>query len=890
MLQDDPAARSGAQRGGSSAWGAAPEDAFIAILNNQGKSNPDLGLPVREHGFAVLVRRPGSLQRLQQRCLDQTWNECLTALYRVETDPVLGTLISAFLADLDKYDATSGPDPSGTAATGPQTEGTFLFDQSRSDWAQLLGKGFLKQAREATWRPGPARRGQVDLDWLTVLLTELDKSLSEGKRLVLFCEVLNSDESDQEWETGLAELVKQLPERVGLVLSGVPRVDPPADNPHYLVLNAVDPLRDEPIAREAYQYLLAALRSDRPSDEDHLALTPYAEALARLVLLPETAPLTIAIHGPWGKGKSSFMRFIEQQLVYWTPSNRLARASLRERLFGALHDTVVAFASRRRLQGRLLVEGLIQQLARWARSRRDRLAAADDGIRKLLESLDAQLAALAVKTAETPTPSREELADLRERIAAPVRRELVRARRHQRRAWQAMTRASQGDVVSVNFNAWRYDDSKQIWAGLASAITKELESALPRWKRLATPLVYAWRSRRAELIAELVLPTVALAAAFGLLLSSAGLRSWVNDQVRSKTAGLGGFVELLPIGGALLVAAWFLAGRIRRVIQPVSERVLEYARRPDYRDQMGYQHLVLDDIRFVHARLRRSRETCKIVVFIDDLDRCSDEKIMEILQAINLVLGESEFFVFLGIDTEMIHRAIRRYYGENGVNHLPENFPQDYLRKIVQLSFHLPPTPDPVRSAFIAQLFSAGARQGANGAAPVQTSGPAVEPGGLTLRWDFGQLRAPVRQVIKEVEDTPEELKAFQDFRAMVEDNPREQKRLVNAHRFIKILLQPDNAPAPTGEAQRKLVKWLIFCSRWPHLVQTVLDHARANPDDLDCLATVSSTLESEDDRKAVNAFARVARPADSLTASDLDADEALARAAQISELVLRGQ
>jgi predicted KAP-like P-loop ATPase len=90
---------------------------------------------------------------------------------------------------------------------------------------------------------------------------------------------------------------------------------------------------------------------------------------------------------------------------------------------------------------------------------------------------------------------------------------------------------------------------------------------------------------------------------------------------------------------------------------------LSYIQLPTYREQMGYQHRVMEDLRFVYRCLKRheGRES-KVVVFIDDLDRCSEEKIMEVLQAIMLILGDSKFFVVLGMDTEMIYRAVRAHY------------------------------------------------------------------------------------------------------------------------------------------------------------------------------------------------------------------------------------
>ena len=49
-----------------------------------------------------------------------------------------------------------------------------------------------------------------------------------------------------------------------------------------------------------------------------------------------------------------------------------------------------------------------------------------------------------------------------------------------------------------------------------------------------------------------------------------------------------------------------------------------------------------------------------------------------------MILASCEFFVFVGMDTEMIYRAIRSYYKETPT----ERSPDSYLRKIVQISFY----------------------------------------------------------------------------------------------------------------------------------------------------------------------------------------------------------
>jgi hypothetical protein len=68
---------------------------------------------------------------------------------------------------------------------------------------------------------------------------------------------------------------------------------------------------------------------------------------------------------------------------------------------------------------------------------------------------------------------------------------------------------------------------------------------------------------------------------------------------------------------------------------------------------MGYQNQVLEDVQLVRHRLCGDWTEPRVLVFTYDLDLCPTGMIMEILQAISLILGESDFYVFLGIGTEM---------------------------------------------------------------------------------------------------------------------------------------------------------------------------------------------------------------------------------------------
>ena len=64
------------------------------------------------------------------------------------------------------------------------------------------------------------------------------------------------------------------------------------------------------------------------------------------------------------------------------------------------------------------------------------------------------------------------------------------------------------------------------------------------------------------------------------------------------------------------------------------------------------------------------------------------------------------------------------------------------------------------------------------------------------------------------VEDTAGELEAFLGLQALLPENPRELKRMVNVHRLAKLLLQTDEMAWPP-EQQRLCAPWLVVCFRW---------------------------------------------------------------------------
>lgn len=149
------------------------------------------------------------------------------------------------------------------------------------------------------------------------------------------------------------------------------------------------------------------------------------------------------------------------------------------------------------------------------------------------------------------------------------------------------------------------------------------------------------------------------------------------------------------------------AGNLIR--QYVEDRVTNEA----YRDQLGVISLVRND-------LQRLSELCsptvdgpgvfsmtarfdiqRIVLYIDDLDRCPPSRVVEVLQAVHLLLAFPLFVVVAGVDSRWLITSLKIHYrnllyDEEGDRQKFGNdsnewnaFPADYLDKIFQIPFAL---------------------------------------------------------------------------------------------------------------------------------------------------------------------------------------------------------
>lgn len=104
----------------------------------------------------------------------------------------------------------------------------------------------------------------------------------------------------------------------------------------------------------------------------------------------------------------------------------------------------------------------------------------------------------------------------------------------------------------------------------------------------------------------------------------------------------------------------------------------------------------------------------KVVIFIDDLDRCEPDTAFKILEAIKIYLNLNNCVFVLGMDIQAVERIIAKYYekmlvpDKEGNNHLAKlkDLSRLYLEKICQDVYHLPIPEQKTRIDYFQELLT----------------------------------------------------------------------------------------------------------------------------------------------------------------------------------------
>jgi hypothetical protein len=132
----------------------------------------------------------------------------------------------------------------------------------------------------------------------------------------------------------------------------------------------------------------------------------------------------------------------------------------------------------------------------------------------------------------------------------------------------------------------------------------------------------------------------------------------------------------------------------------LTERVKD-ARYVDRQGVVAVLRRDLEDLkRYLDRQTREEGKIQRIVLYIDDLDRCEPARVVEVLQAVHLLLAFPLFAVIVAVDPRWLERSLYDKYVPGHLAMAPPelakvNFtPRNYLEKIFQIPYRLKPMDD----------------------------------------------------------------------------------------------------------------------------------------------------------------------------------------------------
>ena len=122
----------------------------------------------------------------------------------------------------------------------------------------------------------------------------------------------------------------------------------------------------------------------------------------------------------------------------------------------------------------------------------------------------------------------------------------------------------------------------------------------------------------------------------------------------------------------------------------------KYESESAFRRNLAFYDQFQEFLNHLIERFVAGRRGGRLVVFVDDLDRCIPSKIVQVLESVKLFLNTPSCLFVLGSDAGVVAAAVQAHYrGEQ----LQDFDGREYLNKIIQVQFPLPPiSPDNMES------------------------------------------------------------------------------------------------------------------------------------------------------------------------------------------------
>ncbi|MBC8756425.1 hypothetical protein H2O64_17255 [Kordia sp. YSTF-M3] len=285
----------------------------------------------------------------------------------------------------------------------------------------------------------------------------------------------------------------------------------------------------------------------------------------------------------------------------------------------------------------------------------------------------------------------------------------------------ANNESKENQFYYLKFHAWKYQDTEGVWAYLYQNImelylTHKNNESLKygNWfqKNIRYPILAKWHEARLLFRLNRIRNGMFNLSMFLIVLLLAILiaiyyPNFLKDWLFWKAFfGTSVSVQIL----VFLSKAWKLGDKGKRLIRT-------YTHKPNFNKLLGVQAEIQEELRFIlrawmktefkeeDGKLGSKPIEClkndqkRLLLFVDDIDRCHEERLIQVIDALRVMLEDDEILmrviIVAAIDKDILERAIKWKYKnflhENEEEKRDDTLVKEYMDKLFISCLKLPP-------------------------------------------------------------------------------------------------------------------------------------------------------------------------------------------------------
>ncbi|XP_075690531.1 NTPase KAP family P-loop domain-containing protein 1-like [Rhinoderma darwinii] len=255
----------------------------------------------------------------------------------------------------------------------------------------------------------------------------------------------------------------------------------------------------------------------------------------------------------------------------------------------------------------------------------------------------------------------------------------------------------------IRFSAWEFAGSDHLWAGLVTTLCDGIENCFGltpisvyravarKTKIIDAPLKQEWVSKKFLCIplwvATLLMIVIGISVGALILIFGFPFGDPTGD-ILAAAEGVGATVVGISAAGAIRVVIVVA----RNAVVTQKGKVEQKMNRTDMSSQLGFMSDVKREVKIITRYLQLmevyQRQKIKVVLEITNLDKCMPDKVVGVLNAMNILLSDpnAPFISILAVDPHIIVECVESSLLLKGM----ANNGYQFLNRIITLPFCIP--------------------------------------------------------------------------------------------------------------------------------------------------------------------------------------------------------